>query len=163
MNAALLFNIYQIGTLPVNADQLKQQSGQDPILAKVMNFILNGWPPTASSELKPFFNQRFEITIEAGCLMWRIRVIVPCRLREGVLTELHTGHPGIVKMKSVARTLVWRPGIDEALESLYKSATLVRVYATKQHQHCYIHGVGHLLHGIESMWTLQDPSWDSTF
>ena len=49
--------------------------------------------------------------------MWGIRVIVPSKLRERVLTELHTGHPGIVKMKSVARTLVWWLGIDEAFES----------------------------------------------
>ena len=107
-DAASLFNIHQIGTLPVNAGQLKQQTGQDPILAKVTDFTLTGWPSTAPPEFKPFFNRRFEITIETGCLMWGIRVIVPAKkLRERVLKELHTGHPRIVKMKSLARTLVW--------------------------------------------------------
>ena len=86
-----------------------------------MDFTLTGWPSTAPPELKPFFNRRFEITIETGCLMWGIRVIVPSKLRERVLKELHTGHPGIVKMKSLARTLVWWPGIDEALESFVQS------------------------------------------
>ena len=51
--------------------------------------------------------------------MWGIRVIVPSKLRERVLTELDidVGHPRIVKIKSAVRTLVWRPGIDEELES----------------------------------------------
>ena len=35
-----------------------------------------------------------------------------------VLEELPTGHPGIVKIKSIARTLAWWPGIDKAIESL---------------------------------------------
>ena len=82
-----------------------------------MDFTLTGWPLTAPPELKPFFYRRFEITIEAGCLMWGIKVIVPSKLREGVLKELHTGHPGM----SLARTLVWWPGIDEALESFVQS------------------------------------------
>ena len=55
-DAASLFNIHQIGTFPVNAGQLKQQRGQDPILAKVMDFTLTGWSSTAPPELKPFFN-----------------------------------------------------------------------------------------------------------
>ena len=52
-----------------------------------------------------------------GCLMWGIKLIIPVKLREGVLKELHTGHPGVVKMKSIARTLVWWPQIDAAIES----------------------------------------------
>ena len=48
--------------------------------------------------------------------MWGIKVIIPAKLREGVLKELHTGHLGIVKMKSIARTLVWWPQIDATIE-----------------------------------------------
>ena len=72
-------------------------------------------------DLKPFFDRRLEITIEAGCLMWGIKVVIPSKSRERVLNELHTGHPGIVKMKSLARTLVWWPGIDKALESFVQN------------------------------------------
>ena len=37
-DAASLFNIYQIGTLPVKTDQLRLQTMQDPVLAKVLNY-----------------------------------------------------------------------------------------------------------------------------
>lgn len=49
-----------------------------------------------------------------------LRVVVPQKLRTRVLQELHSGHPGIVKM---ARSLVWWPGLDKELESLAKLCT----------------------------------------
>ena len=39
-----LFNISQINVLPIKADQLKQASGQDPLLSRVLSYIINGWP-----------------------------------------------------------------------------------------------------------------------
>jgi transposase InsO family protein len=53
--------------------------------------------------------------------MWGIRVVVPQRLRQQVLDELHLGHPGVVRMKSLARSHVWWPDIDKAVESCAKS------------------------------------------
>lgn len=37
-----------------------------------------------------------------------------------ILRELHTSHPGIVKMKSLAHVHVWWPGIDKCIEHLVK-------------------------------------------
>ena len=37
-DAASLFNIHQIGTLSVKGDQLRLQTMQDPVLAKVLNY-----------------------------------------------------------------------------------------------------------------------------
>jgi len=38
-----------------------------------------------------------------------------------ILQELHQGHPGIVRMKSIARSHVWWPKLDHDIESLSKS------------------------------------------
>ena len=52
--------------------------------------------------------------------MWGMKVIVPTKLQNRVLAELHTSHPGIVKMKSLARTHVCWPGIDREIEDLVR-------------------------------------------
>ena len=44
--------------------------------------------------------------------MWGIRVVVPPTLQEKVLEELHGGHIGVIKMKALACSHVWWPGID---------------------------------------------------
>ena len=52
--------------------------------------------------------------------LWEIRVIILSQPRERVLYDLHTRHPGIVRMKSLARLHVWRPYLDRDI------ATIVR-------------------------------------
>ena len=49
--------------------------------------------------------------------------MVPKCLLEDVLAELHWDHLGIVKMKAVARSHMWWPGIDKALERMAKTCS----------------------------------------
>ena len=37
------------------------------------------------------------------------------------MQELHKDHPGVTRMKSVARSYMWWPGLDKDLEQLAKS------------------------------------------
>ena len=62
-----------------------------------------------------------ELTVQNDCLMWGIRVIVPPALREKVLEELHSGHSGMSRMKSLARCHVWWPCLDKEVEEVCKS------------------------------------------
>ena len=54
--------------------------------------------------LQPLFKRRFELSVEQDCLLWGLRVIIPTRYQKGMLEELRTSHPGIVRMKETART-----------------------------------------------------------
>lgn len=120
---AALFNIYQIGTLPVKPEVLRQETARDLKLSKVLTFMSQGWPEKLEPDLQHYFTRRSELSLEAGCLLWGIKVVVPPKLQKQVLVELHTSHPGIVKMKSLARTHVWWPGIDRDIESMVKQCS----------------------------------------
>ena len=40
-----------------------------------------------------------------------------------VLSELHTGHIGMVRMKATARSLVWWPALDRDIECIVRSCS----------------------------------------
>ena len=88
-----LINKLQIESLPLSVDQIRKATRADPILSRVLEFTMSGWPeqPT-TEEIKPYFLKRNEITAEEGCLLWSIRVIIPWCFHEQVLTDLHAGH-----------------------------------------------------------------------
>jgi hypothetical protein len=49
------------------------------------------------------------------------RVVVPTTLKGKVLELLHDGHPGVVRMKMLARQYVWWPGIDKGVKDRVKA------------------------------------------
>ena len=51
-------------------------------------------------------------------------MVVPAKLRRKLLEELHRDHPGITRMKQVARSYMWWPGIDQEIEQLARSCSL---------------------------------------
>ena len=108
-----MFNLNQISVLPLGAKQLKQATDSDPVLSKVLRFTQQGWPKEIDSELRPYYRRRNELSVEGGCLLCGMRVVVPSSCQRKVLKELHTSHPGIVKMKSPARIHVWWPSVDQ--------------------------------------------------
>ena len=63
--------------------------------------------------LQPFFNRRFELSVEQDFLLLGLRVIIPTRYQEDMSEELHTGQPDIVRMKETARTYFWWTNIDQ--------------------------------------------------
>lgn len=98
---------------------------KDPVLSRVLLMTMNGWPSKLSDEkFKPYFCRRNELSVHQNCVLWGSRVIIPTSLQREVLTLLHNGHPGIVRMKGLARSYVWWPHMDSAIENTVKSCTL---------------------------------------
>ena len=91
------------------------------MLRKISTYVANGWPTEVSDYLKPYKARQNEIGMEDKCLMWGVRVIIPQSLQPKLLESLHDNHPGITRMKAVARSYFWWSGIDKAIENLAKS------------------------------------------
>ena len=94
--------------LPVTADRVKTETAKDAMLQRVFTYIKTSWPRVIKdATLKMFFNRRESLSENQGCMLSQDRVIIPLTLQAKVLKQLHAGHPGIVRMKALARSFVY--------------------------------------------------------
>lgn len=116
--------------LLLDYSQIKKQTERDPLLSRILNYLRDGWSDRCEIvNLQPYFNRKAELYEELGCVMWGHRVVIPERCRNKVLTIIHEPHMGIVKSKALARSYVWWPGIDEAVERECRACTVCAAYA----------------------------------
>jgi hypothetical protein len=108
-----------VDQLPLSAKELAEATRKDPVLTQVTRYVMSGWPAHCDQEaLRPYFNRRQELSIDKGCLLWGIRVVVPPCYRDRLLEELHMTHSGIVRMKALSRSYFWFPHLDTAIEDM---------------------------------------------
>ena len=142
-----------IDTTPVSVSQIRTQTAHDPTLSRVTQFVMNGWAASHNLplEFQPFVKRKSELSIQDNCLL----VVVPPKLRDRVLRELHNSHPGTSRMKNFARQYIWWPGMDREIENV---ATFVRTHVTNPPQETYIHGSGLDILGKEFTLIMQGHS-----
>lgn len=117
----IVLSVSVIDETPVTATKVALWTDRDPTLSIIKNYVLQGWPATLEEELSAYNRRRSELSIQQGCLLWGSRVIIPPQGRETILQELHLCHPGIVRMKALARSYIWWPGIDDEVEATVRN------------------------------------------
>ena len=55
---------------PTISKDVARYSARDPIIAKVMDYINNGWPTKIEEQCKPYFRRRNELCVSLSCLQW---------------------------------------------------------------------------------------------
>ncbi|XP_055543004.1 uncharacterized protein K02A2.6-like [Wyeomyia smithii] len=120
---------YVIASLVVEEDlRIVAQSTQaDPLLRQVHRYVQKGWPQSQleGSELRQFQSRQESLSVVDGCILFAERLVIPSLHRKRCLEQLHRGHPGIQRMKAIARSYVYWPCMDTDITSFVESATTV--------------------------------------
>jgi len=73
-----VFLLEHLDHTPINSRLIQEWTRCDPVLSKVHQLTLNGWPHHCQDvQLHPYFSRKAELTIESGCVLRGNRVIVP--------------------------------------------------------------------------------------
>jgi len=108
---------------PFSSNLLTKESEKDPVLTTVKKYVREGWPLKIRNpdgmelEVEKFRKVSVSLHVCNGCLLHGSRVVIPEALRSQVMDLLHIGHFGMERMKQLARTAVYWPGIDDAIEA----------------------------------------------
>nr|XP_061786525.1 uncharacterized protein K02A2.6-like [Nerophis lumbriciformis] len=121
--AAEIFYFSQVDGAPVSAAHVRRASRTDPVLSAVMDMVMGSRSGSDAPSIQPYLSRRAELSVQSGCLLWGRRVIIPPSLRKSVLQQLHAGHSGIVRMKEIARSYFWWPGVDREIETTAKTCS----------------------------------------
>ena len=120
--------VSELSKVPLNFQTLAENQKQDHMLSKVYECVLNGWGKEFDQELKPYFLKRNSLHTENGVLYYRERMVVVNIKKKEVLNLLHSDiHTGIVRMKTLARSVVWWIGIDNDIEDLVAQCSVCQM------------------------------------
>nr|XP_012146541.1 PREDICTED: uncharacterized protein K02A2.6-like [Megachile rotundata] len=117
-DVADIFYLESMELLPITAKEIAECTKTDTELQKIYKEITK----QGNRSKKQNANVE-EFSICNDVILRNDKVVVPEKLRGKILRELHWGHFGIVKMKSLARKLVWWPSINKDIENLVRNCT----------------------------------------
>lgn len=62
--------------------------------------------------------------MQDGCVLWGACIVIPERGRALMIEQLHQSHPGMSRIKGLARSYMWWPQMDTDIENKVKACTI---------------------------------------
>lgn len=108
-----------VAVLPNSLTDIREATKKDKTLELAIHRTKTGWPEKVDKNDPTwnYFNRRDSLSVLEDCLLTGERTIIPKVLQPRTLSTLHIGHPGITRMKQLARSYVYWPGIDKQIEA----------------------------------------------
>ena len=99
---------------------VREHAVQDTEYQQLQHFIINGFPDhrhQLPDQCKRYWNIRSQLSIEDDLIIYGCRLLIPTKMRQEVLRQLHESHQGSVRTKQRAKLTVYWPGIDIDIEN----------------------------------------------
>lgn len=91
---------------PVMSAEIQRWTAEDKELTQVLHYTRQDWLQQTPQALRTYTSHHNELSVHDEFLLWEQRVIIPPPARKRVLQDLHTGHPGITRMKALDRSFL---------------------------------------------------------
>ena len=120
---------------PLNLKDVAQATAASPLLQKVINAIETSWTSSLSKKLLPYYSMRDQLSIKHGNSHSNLKIIckgnlvvIPEELVSTILKQLHEGHLGQQKMKSIAQSCVYWPGFSKDINDYVRRCSSCTAY-----------------------------------
>ncbi|PIO60823.1 integrase core domain protein [Teladorsagia circumcincta] len=110
--------------VPIDMKQIAEETLKDETLKDVIQYVKEDkWPKKPQPKIKCYFALRQSLSLQDDCLFFGPRIIIPSKFHDRVLSLLHDGHPGMSRMKSLARCYVYWTNITKDIENFVRSCS----------------------------------------
>lgn len=131
----IIFNVNSLEESIVTCENVEIHTNQDPNLVTLKKYIKFGFPSNCNNpELRKFKSSISQMSMMKGCILFKDRVFIPESLRPLVLSAFHSNHPGICAMKTMARALIWYPGLDKDITNLVENCKICQANRSRPAQ-----------------------------
>ncbi|KAL3246960.1 hypothetical protein MRX96_057314 [Rhipicephalus microplus] len=100
-----------------------EATSKDPTLAKLREALWSG-AELRDPEFRFYAHRKLQMSVQEDCILLGSRVVIPSALQQEVLRLLHEGHPGMTKMKAIARSHVWWSSLDEDITAAVRQCQI---------------------------------------
>ena len=118
----------------------------DDYLAILKHIIQQGWPKTVKEvpqEIQKYWTFHEELTIEDGLILKGTCFVIPDKMREDILKQIHEGHLGLNKCQMRAKETIYWPGLNGQLENLILNCQLCLKYSKSKNKSTPHTALGH--------------------